>query len=148
MPAMLIHTCMHGDEGRWFTRRRGQATIDGTVPNRARRSCEAPTVACQSPRSGGGLGVGLGVGVTTSPARDKDAFAQEIKSGHAYRCPNGPPCTDTTRTRFGPVQLVPGQTRPVNESGWTVPAHVLSRVPKHDTSMSRSCRASPKVHCA
>jgi hypothetical protein len=65
-----------------------------------------------------------------------------------YRCPNGPPGTGTTRTRFGLVQIVPGQARLVNGSGRAIPAHVLSRVPKHGTSMSRSCRAGPKAHRA
>jgi hypothetical protein len=65
-----------------------------------------------------------------------------------YRCPNGPPGTGTARTRFGPVQIVPGQARPVNRSGRAVPAHVLRRVPKHGTSMLGSCRAGPKTRRA
>jgi hypothetical protein len=54
----------------------------------------------------------------------------------------------TTRTRFGPVQIVSGQARPVNGSGRAVPAHVLRRVSKHDTSMSGSCQAGLKTYRA
>jgi hypothetical protein len=65
-----------------------------------------------------------------------------------YRCPNGPSGTGTIRTRFGPVQIVPSQARPVNGSGRAVPTHVLRRVPKHGTSMPGSCRAGPKTRRA
>jgi hypothetical protein len=65
-----------------------------------------------------------------------------------YRCPNGPPGTDPARTRFGPVQIGPGQARPVDASGRVGLAHVPRDMPKPGTHREKSCRAGPLARWA
>jgi hypothetical protein len=67
---------------------------------------------------------------------------------HIYRCPNGPPGTDSARTRFGPVRIGPGQARPVDASGRVGLAYVPRDMPKPGTHREKSCRAGPLARWA
>jgi hypothetical protein len=108
-----------------------------------RSACVALTGA--HPRKSGAHESHTHLGATMGGARN---LLQARAMVGDYRCPNGPPGTGTARTRFGPVQIVLGQARPVNRSGRAVPAQVLRRMPKHGTSMPGSCRAGPKTRRA
>jgi hypothetical protein len=48
---------------------------------------------------------------------------------------------DPARTRFGPVRIGPGQTRPVDALGRIGLAHVPRDMPKPGTHREKSCRA-------
>jgi hypothetical protein len=93
-------------------------------------------------------GMGMKRAGTFRPSSTFSARNPATHPTRCYRYPNGPPGTDPARTRFGPVRIGPGQTRPVDASGRVGLAHVPRDMPKPDTHREKSCRAGPLARWA